>query len=86
MDHLGVGLLATSMVLLWFTEWPLADRINIIVGTSVVSGQATGVLVWTKDLFLVGLLMIVIGGGHGAFTPIAWGVVQELTPGTSSDG
>ena len=74
------------MVLLWFTEWPLADRINIIVGTSVVSGQATGVLVWTKDLFLVGLLMTVIDGGHGAFTPIAWGVVQELIPGTSSDG
>ena len=24
--------------------------------------------------------MIVIGGGMGAFTPIAWGIVQELTP------
>jgi MFS family permease len=24
--------------------------------------------------------MMVIGGGMGAFTPIAWGIVQELTP------
>lgn len=24
--------------------------------------------------------MIVIGGGMGAFNPIAWGIVQELTP------
>ena len=58
----------------------LADRVNIIVWTSAVSGLAIGVLVWTKDLYLVGLLMIMIGGGMGAFTPIAWGIVQELTP------
>src|SRR2546428_14075856 len=70
-----------SIVLLWFTGRTLADRVNIIVRTSALSGLAMGVLVWTKDLFLVGLLMIVIGGGMGAFTPIAWGVVQELTPG-----
>ena len=77
---LGVGLLVMSIVLLWFTEWNFADRINIIVWTSAVSALAIGVLVWTKDLYLVGLLMIVIGGGMGAFTPIAWGIVQELTP------
>lgn len=77
---LGVGLLVMSIVLLWFTNWTLAGRINIIVGTSAVSGLAIGVLIWTKALFLVGLLMIVIGGGLGAFTPIAWGVLQELTP------
>ena len=77
---LGVGLLVMSMVLLWFTGRTLADRINIIVWTSALSGLAIGVLVWTKDLYLVGLLMMMIGGGMGAFTPIAWGIVQELTP------
>ena len=77
---LGVGLLLMSIVLLWFTGRTLADRVNIIVWTSAVSGLAIGVLVWTKDLYLVGLLMMMIGGGMGAFTPIAWGVVQELTP------
>jgi MFS family permease len=78
---LGVGLLLMSMILLRFTEWNSSDRTRIIAGASVASALAIGALVWTKDLFLVGLLMIVIGGGMGAFTPIAWGVVQELTPG-----
>lgn len=77
---LGVGLLAMSIILLWFTEWTLADRINIIVLTSALSGLAIGLLVWTKDLYLVSFLMMVIGAGMGAFTPIAWGIVQELTP------
>jgi DHA3 family macrolide efflux protein-like MFS transporter len=77
---LGVGLLVMSIVLLWFTGRTLADRVNIIVLTSAVSGLAIGVLVWTTDLYLVGLLMMMIGGGMGAFTPIAWGIVQELTP------
>jgi DHA3 family macrolide efflux protein-like MFS transporter len=79
---LGVGLLLMSIALLQFTEWNLSDRTRIIAGASVASAVAIGVLVWTKDLYLVGLLMIVIGGGMGAFTPIAWGIVQELTPRT----
>jgi MFS transporter, DHA3 family, macrolide efflux protein len=78
---LGVGLLVMSIVLLWFTERTLAERINIIAWTSAVSGLAIAAIVGTKDVFLVGLLMIVIGAGIGAFTPIAWSVVQELTPG-----
>jgi len=77
---LGVGLLLMSIALLRFTEWNLSDRTRIIAGASVASALAIGVLIWTKDLYLVGLLMIVIGGGMGAFTPIAWGIVQELTP------
>ncbi|HEX7094068.1 MAG TPA: MFS transporter [Nitrospiraceae bacterium] len=77
---LGVGLLVMSIVLLWFTGLSLADRIKIIVWTSALSGLAIGGLVWTKDIYLVSLLMMVIGGGMGAFTPIAWGIVQELTP------
>jgi len=78
---LGVGLLIMSMVLLRFTEWNVSDRTRIIAGASVASALAIGVLIWTNTLWLVGLLMIVIGGGMGAFTPVAWGIVQELTPG-----
>src|SRR6185503_8577993 len=77
---LGVGLLLMSMTLLRFTEWNLSNRTKIIAGASVASALAIGMLVWTKDRYLVSLLMIVIGGGMGAFTPIAWGIVQELTP------
>jgi DHA3 family macrolide efflux protein-like MFS transporter len=78
---LGVGLLLMSMALLRFTEWNLSARTRIIAGASVASALAIGMLVWTNNLLLVGLLMMVIGGGMGAFTPIAWGIVQELTPG-----
>ena len=78
---LGMGLLLMSMALLRFTEWNLSARTRIIAWASVASALAIGVLVWTNNLLLVGLLMIVIGGGMGAFTPIAWGIVQELTPG-----
>ncbi len=77
---LGVGLLLMSMLLLRFTEWNVSDRTRIIAGTCVVSALAIGALVWARELSLVGLLMVSIGGGMGAFTPIAWGVVQELTP------
>jgi len=77
---LGVGLLLMSMALLRFTEWNLSARTRIIAGASVASALAIGVLVWTNNLLLVGLLMVVIGGGMGAFTPIAWGIIQELTP------
>jgi MFS transporter, DHA3 family, macrolide efflux protein len=78
---LGIGLLTMSIVLLRFTEKDLSDRTKIIAGASVASALAIGVLVWTNNLLLVGLLMIVIGGGMGAFTPVAWSIVQELTPG-----
>jgi MFS transporter, DHA3 family, macrolide efflux protein len=77
---LGVGLLFMSMALLRFTEWHVSDRTKIIVGASVASAMAIGVLVWMNNLWWVGVLMIVIGGGMGAFNPIAWGLVQELTP------
>ena len=77
---LGVGLLLMSMTLLRFTEWNVSDRTRIIAGVSVASAVAIATLAVTKDLSLVSLLMIAIGGGLGAFTPIAWGVIQELTP------
>ena len=51
------------MTLLRFTEWNLSDRTRMIAGASVASALAIGVLVWTNNLLLVGLLMIVIGGG-----------------------
>ncbi len=81
-SSLGIGLLFMSIVLLWCTERTLADRVNIIFWASAMSGVAIVALVWMKDLYVVSFLMIMIGGGMGAFTPIAWGVVQELTPRT----
>src|SRR5512145_2112488 len=78
---LGGGLLLTSIGLLWATGWTVNDRSKLIFGTSLLSGAAVCALVWTPDPYQAGILMGLIGGGMGAFTPIAWGIIQELTPG-----
>jgi MFS transporter, DHA3 family, macrolide efflux protein len=77
---LGVGLLVTSIGLIWVTGWTLRDRTRLIVGTSVLSGTAICALTWTVDPYKAGVLMGLIGGGMGALTPIAWGFIQELAP------
>jgi MFS family permease len=77
---LGVGLLMTSIGLLWVTDWTLEGRTRVIVGTSALSGVATCALIWTPDPYQAGVLMGLIGIGMGAFTPIAWGIIQELAP------
>jgi MFS family permease len=78
---LGVGLLLTSIGLLWATGWTVKDRTNLVVSTSLLSGTAICALIWTPHAYQAGILMGLIGGGMGAFTPIAWGIIQELTPG-----
>lgn len=77
---LGVGLLVASIGLLWVTDWMIKDRMRLIMGASVLSGAAICALIWTPDPYLAGFLMGVIGCGMGAFTPIAWGIIQELAP------
>lgn len=77
---LGIGLLLASIGLLWVTSWMVNDRLKLIVSTSVVSSAALYGLMWTNDLYLAGLLMGIAGCGLGSFTPIAWGMIQELAP------
>ncbi len=77
---LGIGLLVTSIGLLWVTDWTVQDRTKLIVSTSLLSGAAICALIWTPQTYQAGILMALIGGGMGAFTPIAWGIIQELTP------
>lgn len=77
---LGVGLFVTSIGLLWATDWTVKDRIRLITGTSALSGIAICALIMTLDPYVAGLLLGLIGCGMGAFTPIAWGIIQELAP------
>ncbi|MDF0675955.1 MAG: MFS transporter [Nitrospira sp.] len=77
---LGVGLLLTSIGLLWVTDWMVKDRMRLIMGASVLSGAALCALTLTLDPYLAGVFMGIVGCGMGAFTPIAWGIIQELTP------
>jgi len=77
---LGVGLLVTSIGLLWVTDWMVKDRMHLIMGASVLSGAALCAFTWTADPYLAGFFMGLIGCGMGAFTPIAWGIIQEIVP------
>jgi MFS transporter, DHA3 family, macrolide efflux protein len=77
---LGVGLLVTSIGLLWVTDWTVKDRMRLIMGASVLSGAALCAFAWTVDPYLAAFFMGLIGCGMGAFTPIAWGIIQEIVP------
>ncbi len=77
---LGLGLLVTSIALLWVTDWMVKDRMRLIVAASMLSGLALSGLPWTLDPYVAGVLMGLIGCGMGVFTPIAWGIIQEMAP------
>jgi MFS transporter, DHA3 family, macrolide efflux protein len=76
----GVGLFVTSIGLLWATGWIVKDRIRLVMSASLLTGAALCALTRTVDPYMAGLLMGLIGCGMGAFTPIAWGIIQELAP------
>jgi len=78
---LGVGLLLMSIGLIRMTHWELNRRIEAIAISCATAGAAICGLAWVSDHRLAVFLMAIIGAGNGAFTPIAWGVIQELTPG-----
>jgi DHA3 family macrolide efflux protein-like MFS transporter len=77
---LGVGLLIVSAALVRLTSLDLTSRMVGIAAASVISGLALCLLVWSPNRLVATLLMSVIGGGFGVFTPIAWGALQELSP------
>jgi MFS transporter, DHA3 family, macrolide efflux protein len=77
---LGVGLLLVSLGLVRLTEWDLRRRISIITWSSAVGGVALCGLVWTSNITVATLLVVLIGMGLGTWTPIAWGIIQEISP------
>lgn len=78
---LGVGLFLMSIGLVRLTQWELSKRVQAIATSCAVAGAALCGLVWVSNHLLAVILMGLIGGGKGALTPIAWGVMQEITPG-----
>ena len=77
---LGIGLLLSSMSLVWVTEWELWKRIRLLGLSSMIAGLALWGL-GHADGFLIGAILVgLIGAGSGVLTPIEWAVVQEITP------
>lgn len=77
---LGVGFLLVSLCLVRLTEWDLRRRISVITLSSAVGGLALCGLVWTSNMTVAALLVMLIGMGLGTWTPIAWGIIQEISP------
>ncbi|WP_454061900.1 MFS transporter [Candidatus Nitrospira salsa] len=77
---LGVGLLISSISLVWITTWRLWRRINILVLTSIMTALAIWGLLWADNFLFALVLLCLIGAGSGALTPIEWGIVQEVSP------
>jgi MFS family permease len=69
-----------SLGLIRITERPFIQRLHVIALSSGISGAALFGLAGAPDSFVAAACMIVIGAGIGAFTPIAWGVLQEVSP------
>ena len=79
-SSLGVGFLLTSIGLLRVTEWSVRARLSLIAASNVVAGLALMALLGVMTLVPAVMLMGVVGAGLGALTPIAWGIVQEISP------
>ena len=77
---LGVGLLLVSMLLVRLTTWEMRGRIQAISLSGIIGGAALCGLVWTHGLLWATLLVAIIGMGLGMWTPIAWGLIQEISP------
>lgn len=77
---LGVGLLVVSLGLIRLTGWDMPRRIQAISVSGLIGGAALCGLIWTRDLLTASLLVGIIGMGLGAWTPIAWGLIQEISP------
>ncbi len=77
---LGMGLLATSIALTVISAWSVKRRAAMIVFSSAVSGAALMAIVTTKHMAVAALLLGLLGAGIGVLTPVAWGILQELTP------
>jgi DHA3 family macrolide efflux protein-like MFS transporter len=77
---LGLGLLTVSIGLVRMTHWDLRRRMRAIMVSSVITGIALCAMVWTSNQVVAGMLLSLIGAGVGLFTPVAWGVLQEVAP------
>lgn len=77
---LGIGLLVVSIGLVPLTTWEMRRRLQAIALSGIIGGAALCALVWAHGLLWATLLVSIIGMGLGMWTPIAWGMIQEISP------
>lgn len=77
---LGVGFLLASIGLIRLSAWNLARRLQAIAASCAVAGLAVVGLTWTDSFGMAAAYVVCIGIGLGTWTPIAWGIIQEVAP------
>jgi MFS family permease len=79
-SSLGVGLFIVSVGLTFMADWSIGRRLRAIALSSVVTCLSLCALITTWHRVFVGILLALIGAGIGLFTPVAWGILQEVAP------
>jgi MFS family permease len=77
---LGVGLLLSSIGLIRLSSWNLHKRLLAIAVSCALAGLAVVGLTWTESFGVASAYVVCIGIGLGTWTPIAWGIIQEVAP------
>lgn len=73
-------MVAVSVALACSKQQRATTRLLLITGAMVTGGAASFLLAGTAQPLLAIALVAVIGAGLAAFTPIVWGMLQEMAP------
>jgi MFS family permease len=76
----GAGMVAVSIMLACSQQLRAGTRLLLITGAMVMGGVASFVLAGTAQPILSIVLVALIGAGLASFTPIVWGMLQEMAP------
>ena len=76
----GAGMVAVSITLACTQQHRAGTRLLFIAGAMVVGGVASFILAGTAQPLVAIVLVALIGAGLAAFTPIVWGMLQEMAP------
>ena len=78
----GAGMVMISIVLAVSKQRVASIRVLFITGAMLIGGAASFILSITATPLFSMALVAIIGAGLAAFTPIVWGLLQEMTPDT----
>lgn len=76
----GAGMLVVSLALACMKQHTTSVRLRLILGAMLVGGAASYLLGATAQTLVAIGLVATIGGALAAFTPVVWGLLQQMTP------
>ena len=76
----GAGMLAVSLTLACMKQYTPSVRLRLIMVAMAVGGVASYLLGNTTQVLIALGWVAIIGAALAAFTPVVWGLLQEMTP------